>query len=140
MDIIYSFSTNTTFFLGKDFFFSHFFTFLTLITLPKILTTATILTILLTVLVGCVVASLLVLRPWRIVLLKVAYYATSSARQFWPNYCKIMLEFPNYTSDFRNYAFSQNDVRTTPKYVFQINCCSKFICFMAVCLVSLNRL
>ena len=39
-------------------------------------------------------------RPWRIVLLKVAYYPTSGAR----NYAKILPEFPNYAPDFRNYA------------------------------------
>ena len=42
-------------------------------------------------------------RPWRIVLLTVAYYATSGARHL-SNYAKIMPEFPNYAHDFRNYA------------------------------------
>ena len=41
--------------------------------------------------------------PWRIVFLKVAYYATSSA-PILPNYAKIMPEFPNHDPDFRNYA------------------------------------
>ena len=35
------------------------------------------------------------LRPWRIVLLKVAYYAANSARSL-PNYANILPEYPNY--------------------------------------------
>ena len=44
-------------------------------------------------LVGLGHIRVLVSRPWRIVLLNVAYYATRSARNF-----------ANYAPDFRNYA------------------------------------
>ena len=40
-------------------------------------------------------------RPWRIVLLKVAYNATSSARSI-AKLCQIMPESPNYVPHFRN--------------------------------------
>ena len=44
------------------------------------------------------------IRPQRIVLLKVAYYATSSARNL-PNYANILPEFSNYAPYFQNYAY-----------------------------------
>ena len=42
-------------------------------------------------------------RLWRIVLLKVAYYATSTARNF-AKLCQNYARIPNYAPDVRNYA------------------------------------
>ena len=76
-------------------------------------------------------------RLWRIVFLKVAYYATSSARNF-ANLCQnsqiMLLIFEIMLTKWRRFCTCRR-AKTTLKYnVFQICCRWKFMCFMAVCL------
>ena len=75
-------------------------------------------------------------RPWRIVLLKVAYYATSSARNF-ATLCQLfrnsqimLLISEIMLIKWRRFCTYRRAI-TTPNYdVFQINCCCKFICVL----------
>ena len=75
-------------------------------------------------------------RPWRIVLLKVAYYATSSARNF-ATLCQLfrnsqimLLISEIMLTKWRRFCTYRRAI-TTPNYdVFQVNCCCKFICVL----------
>ena len=77
-------------------------------------------------------------RLWRIVLLKMAYYVTSSARNF-AKLCQNYARIPKLCSWFSKLC-SQNDVDSvhigaqkrhqSTDNVFQICCCWKFICVL----------